>query len=494
MKKLYIKVLAAILVSGALTSCGSDFLEVEIPNGVDLEKGLTTVPNIGYALNGTYDRFGNYYFTATWGTAFGDIASDISYWNGLTGHYQNEYQFKPTETDSYIRYIWEYGYKVIDNSARIIKAGNALLPELASASDKADLQMYMAEAHALRAYASFALTNIYAHQYKVNGQDFGSTPGIVIVEEPVGAGENVTRSTVAECYDFIISDLQSAIALFKEAGQDKGTPLYFGEAATHGLLSRVYLYAENWAGAESEARAALAAGGNPALAYDAAEYLGHYNAQYSNDESFLYVAITPANNFSANSMGTLWSTYNYSPSPYLQSLYADGDIRTSIWTWGGSSTPSAPVFGGGKYQGYGSPQNGAYATCYLINAPEMWLNIAEAAARQGKASDAAEALLVVAKRNPAITGTDDLPASADGIIAFLHDERARELFQEGFRLFDLRRWDVMANLSAVNAPAIDADYKNYQVSKCVFPIPAYEINSHAGVAQNEGWSSTFPTI
>ena len=109
----------------------------------------------------------------------------------------------------------------------------------------------------------------------------------------------------------------------------------------------------------------------------------------------------------------------------------------------------------------------------------MWLNIAEAAARQGKASDAAEALLVVAKRNPAITGTADLPASADGIIAFLHDERARELFQEGFRLFDLRRWDVMANLSAVNAPAIDADYKNYQVSKCVFPIPAYEINSHA---------------
>lgn len=493
MKKLYIPALAAILTTGALSSCGSDFLEVEIPNGVDLEKGLTTVPNIGYALNGTYDRFGSYYFTATWGTAFGDIASDISYWNGLTGHYQNEYQFKPTETDSYIRYIWEYGYKVIDNSARIIKAGNELLPEV-SGSDRADLQMYLAEAYALRAYASFALTNIYGHQYKVAGQDFGSNPGIVIVEEPVEAGAQVSRSSVADCYNFIISDLQNSLSLFREAGQDKGTPLYFGEAAAHGLLSRVYLYAENWAGAESEARAALTAAGNKPLAYTADEYLSHYNVQYGNSESFLYVAITPANNFSANSMGTLWSTYNYSPSPYLRSLYAADDVRLSTWADGKSSTPSAPVFNGGKYQGYGAPQNPAYATCYLINAPEMWLNIAEAAARQGKASDAAEALLVVAKRNPAITDTGDLPSGADAILAFIRDERARELFQEGFRLFDLRRWDITANLSAINAPSIDWEYKNYQVSKCVFPIPAAEINTHAGVTQNEGWSGTFPSI
>lgn len=493
MKKSYIKALAALMITGALTSCGSDFLDVEIPNGVDLDNGLTSVDNIGYALNGTYYRlyasqmFGNY------ASNFGDVASDLTYWNGQTSHFQNIYNFHPTESDTYLTNMWNYGYKVIDNSARIIKAGNELLNTDLTPSDRTYLQMYLAEAYGLRGFATLTLTNIFGHQYKVAGQDFGSHPGIVIVGDPIAAGSQVERASVADCYAAIIADLQQSIDLFNQCGQDKDSRVYLSEAAVHGILSRAYLYAENWAGAESEARAALSKGGISTLHYTDAEYLGLYSNQFSNSESLFYLAITPSNNFSANSSGTLYTTYNYSMSPYLQSLYADTDVRKAIQTWGSASTASSPVYGGGKYMGYGSPRNGAYATNYLVNAPEMFLNIAEAAAMQGNAAAAAEALLVVAKRNTAITSTDDLPATTDGILSFLKDERARELFQEGFRLWDLRRWDVEANISAVNAPAIQYEYK-WKVSQCVYPIPVGEINTHAGVAQTEGWNHTFPTM
>ena len=70
----------------------------------------------------------------------------------------------------------------------------------------------------------------------------------------------------------------------------------------------------------------------------------------------------------------------------------------------------------------------------------------------GSLTKAQNALLTVAKRNADITYVSDLPAPSDGLMKFLKDERARELFQEGLRLYDLRRWDENAEVYAAKAP------------------------------------------
>lgn len=492
MKKTYIKALAALMLSVGATSCGDSFLDTEISNGIDLDGGLSNVQNIGYALNGTYYRLFHYYFSGNYATSIGDIASDVTYWNGSTSHQSDFYQFTPTPTSTYLEYIWNYGYKVADNSSRIIKAASELSD--LSEEDQSNLDEFVAEAYALRAYAHFMLVNIFGHQVMVNGTNFGSQPGIVVVDDPIPAGAQVSRSTVADAYKSIENDLLSSLEYFDKAGWENDGIFYFTPAAVHGLLSRVYLYEEKYAESAEAAATALEIKGITELTYTDAGYKALYNGGASNNESFFALNINTTDNWSANSCGTLWSTYSYSPSPYLQSIMADDDVRRAVWGWANNSTPSTPFFNSGKFAAFGLGGNSAYGTNYLINAPEMFLNQAESNLKLNKLDEAKESLLIVAKRNPAISTVADLPDSADALFTFIQEERARELFQEGLRLYDLRRWDVKANLNATGAPEIKWFIQDFKVSDCVYPIPADEINAGYGVTQTPDWSSTFPSI
>lgn len=491
MKTLYVKALGVVLAAGALTACGDGFLDAKQYNAVDIDSGLSSVTNIGYAVNGEYYRLFYYTFAGNYATMIGDIASDISYWNGDAAHFSNLYQFTPTVTESYLRYIWEYGYKVVDNSARVIKAGKALESEV-TGDDLLELKEYMAEAYALRAYANLAMVNVFCHQVKVNGTDYSSELGLVVVDEPIGSNDQVSRGTVGETYAQILSDLALSIDYFDQCGIDQGEDTYITPKAVYGLLSRANLYLENWDAVITNAKKALELSGITELTYDASAYKQLYNGGGSNTESMFYLAINSTTNWSANSCGTLWSTYCYTPSPYLKSLMAADDIRTTIWAMSDDSTDTHPKMeDGGKFgaYAYGNP---AYATNYLVNAPEMYLNMAEAYLAKNQISDAQDALLVVAKRNPAITSAADLPSEAAALKSFLQDERARELFQEGFRLWDLRRWNKTCNVYATGAPAIDAYMQDVQLSNVIFPIPEVEINTKRGVVQNEGWSDSMP--
>ena len=490
MKKNILKVFAIATFGFGLSSCGESFLETDYYQGIDAEGGLSSVNNISTALNGAYYNLFYYPFAGNYAINIGDIPTDISYWNSKTNHFNNIYSYTVVDTDTYLNSIWEYGYKVADNATRVIQASQALY-EGSNAEEKAQLEQLMAEAYALRGYAELMLVNIYAHQVKVNGTDFSSEPGIVVLDQaPIEALAQVSRSTVGESYSAILSDFDNAISHFDAAGGDRGSILYMNKAAVYGLLARTNLYLENWGDAKQYAQQALTEKGIKTLTYDATAYAALFSGNTSNTESLLSLAITQVDNWSANSAGTLWSTYNYSPSPKLQALYGANDCRTSIFGWSDESTAAAPVFTGGKYSQHSS-NNPAYATNYLVNAPEMYLIMAEADVETGDLSNARNSLLTVAKRNADITSVDDLPATADELKSFIKDERARELFQEGLRLYDLRRWDEAADVYAIQAPNVAFTYTGYKISNFVFPIPAAEVNSGFGVEQND-WSGTLP--
>lgn len=490
-KKYILNAIVCLALVSGMTSCGDSFFDTENYSGVDLDNGLNSVENIGTALNGTYYRLYYYPFAGNYALNIGDIPTDITYWNGLTNHFNNIYSFTFTDTESYLKYIWQYGYKVADNAARVIQGSQALY-EGASAEEQSTLNLYMAEAYAMRGYAQLLLTNIYCHQVKVNGTDYSSQPGIVVIDEPIAALTEVSRSTVGESYDAIVSDFKNALTRFDAAGGDRGDLNYFGKAATCGLLARAYMYLEDWSNAKTYAAQALSESGVTISAYSKEAYKALYNSASSNSESMFALAITSTQNWSANSCGTLWSTYNFSPSPKLMAMYGANDCRRVLVDSrdATNSTETAPVYTGGKFSHFSSG-NPAYGTNYIVNAPEMYLIEAEADLQQNNLDAAKSELLVVAKRDADITSVNDLPSTKAELYSFLKDERARELFQEGFRLWDLRRWGEKASVYAYNAPDIQFTYNNYDISNLIFPIPADEINSGFGVEQND-WSGTLP--
>lgn len=491
MKKHILKAFTVATFGLGLSACGESFLETDYYAGIDSESGLTNIDNIAYALNGTYYRLFYYYFAGNYAVSIGDIPTDITYWNAQASHFNSIYTYTVVDTDLYLEDIWAYGYKVADNATRVINAAQELY-ESSTEDEQTELNQYMAEAYGLRAYAELVLVNIFAHQVKVAGTDYSSQPGIVVIdEEPIEAYSEVSRSTIGESYDAILSDLENSVEYFDAAGGDRGSILYFNRAAVYGLLARANLYLENWSEAKQYAQDALDEKGITELTYDATAYASLFSGNESNTESMLSLAITSNYNWSANSCGTLWSTYDYSPSPKLQAMYGDNDCRTSIWGWDDESTETVPIFTGGKYSQHSSG-NPAYATNYLVNAPEMFLIMAEADAELGNVSSARTSLLTVAKRDADITSVDDLPSTADGLLSFIKDERARELFQEGLRLYDLRRWGDLAEVYAYQAPSIAFTYTNYDISDLVYPIPSDEVTSGFGVEQNENWSSTLP--
>lgn len=509
MRNPIIKSVLAVALAASLSSCGDKFLETDMSNGIDYEEALTTTSKIGTALNGAYFQLEYYYFAGDYATMIGDIASDIVYKSGSSNHMNSFNWFTYVPTDVYLLDIWQQGYAIVDNATRITNAIQKLLPETEDQYDQVYLTVYEAEARCLRAYANLAMVNIFCHQAMVDGTSYLDMPGLVIKTTPIEDTHEipqVERVTIGETYDYIIEDLEAAIDLFEIYG-DQGELYYFTEAAAYGLLARANMYLENWDEAVEAADMALQLSGISTLTYDADDYFRLYSGHLSNNESLFALAIDDVTNWSANSCGTLFSNYGWSYSPYLWSLYnGEEDCRTSIMYWWYQGVEqfyewdapnlcynrSNPNFGGGKFN-YGGGNN-ALATNYLINAPEMYLIMAEGYLNQGNIPEAQESLLTVAMRDNAITSTSDLPSSADELKQFLKDERARELFQEGFRLWDLRRWNETANLYAIGAPEINWAINGAKCGDIIFPIPLDEVNAGFGVTQNEGWQNTRPSV
>ncbi|WP_028890718.1 RagB/SusD family nutrient uptake outer membrane protein [Tenacibaculum sp. 47A_GOM-205m] len=242
MKKTIIKSICVFAVSLTLFNCNKDFLETSPTEFISVDDvGYTAQYNpviLEGTLNGIYSTMVNA-FTGGTGTHedFGqkgfDIFSDfLSGDMALTANNYNRYgafvnllaTVDYTDGDNYM--AWRYYYKIVRSSNLVIKSlgGNDAVPE------KVENKWALGQAKALRAYAYF-----YLAQYYVKGYDASATILPLYDTSDLSVAAPVETSVI---YDFIISDLTSAITLLDGFNRTGITPI--NQDVARGLLAYTY--------------------------------------------------------------------------------------------------------------------------------------------------------------------------------------------------------------------------------------------------------------
>ena len=116
----------------------------------------------------------------------------------------------------------------------------------------------------------------------------------------------------------------------------------------------------------------------------------------------------------------------------------------------------------------------------------MYLIIAEASVQLDQTTDAIDAVWMISQRDADLVESD-VPTEKVALLDWIALERAKELFGEGHRMFDLRRTGADLNRGADDVyPIYGFDMTNF-----FYPIPQDEVNA-SGLPQSEGWEAQVP--
>lgn len=334
----------------------------------------------------------------------------------------------------------ERSYQLINNCNMVLDAADILSTH--SDEEKAEVKKVKGELYYLRASYYLMLVNLYGKPYTPSTA--ATEPGVPVKLSPNVEDKDFERASVADVYTQIVSDLNDAETLLASASAPASI-YHPGVEAVYILRSRVALYMQDWATAKTYAQKAIDRDGyllNLQEVSSASYPLNKQNAEvvFSNGASML-------GNILFVNLGNTNTYYEVSPTWYLSdnlySLFSDDDYRkTTYITTADDLTNSFPTYhkvdcsiaSYGKYK--------EVSDVFSVRTAEAYLNMAEAEAQLGNDGEACRWLSKLRENRIANGGTVGL-AGAE-LINFVREERERELFLEGQRWFDLRRYMVDA--------------------------------------------------
>lgn len=468
MKNIKIFAIGTVLALG-LTSCGDNFFDLDMEQNKTSQTSFNTAKDVKNGMIGAYYTLGNYRFYGRNVVALGDMAADLANADASSGHFVAINTYQITDTNGELDEIWNYGYKVIDRCVRTINGADKILAAGVTDEEETAIHSYLSQCYALRALATFTLTNIFGLPYQPN-QTNDQLGIILIKDKPYTTSDKVHRSSVEDSYALVLEDIKKAKELYTDEEEMNGAPqFYFNLAAIYALEARVNLFMGNYAAAKEAAEKAITERDSEGAT--ASTYASMWASNAISNEDIFTISKTSDDNLSANALNTLYGSYGGKVSAAVSGLFAATDCR-------------AEVLKKSQYKYCGLSGDKAVSNIPVFRLSEMYLIIAECEARNNNITEAQNALLFTAKRNSAITGTANLPATKDELISFINDERVRELYLEGFRWFDARRQGLKITVATT--------ITNFDIAKFVYPIPADEINAGFGTEQNEGWEDNLP--
>lgn len=461
-----ITLMAGIISATLMGSCKKEFLELQPYTEIPGSEAATTVANMTSALNGTYYGLISTNLYGRTLPVFGDLLADnvfVSVAN--SGRYLNEQNYSITVNDADVSGIWSNSYN------NILRANNVISSTITG--DGVD-QM-KGEAYALRALNYFNLVRIFAKPYTDDPSALGVP--LVLASDPNPPSQWVlpARSTVAEVYAQILSDLENAYTLMSTY---RGSQ-YFSKYAARALESKVNLYKADYQLAYDQANDVIANGGFTLVSQ--ANLPGYFAAQdpaSGTVETLFQVASDPVNNNSYDELVAMYQqdgTYGDLLAPQsLYDLYSATDVRKElilkdVRNKTGGENPAYLVM---KY----SNANGNYGLKKVLRLSDVYLISAEAGARLNKPDALAKLNTLMAQRDPSKVYASTGAQLINDIIT----ERRKELAFEGDRFFDLNRLKLPIQRTA-EYPTGPIPYGS---NSRVLPIPQDELNVNPNIVQN----------
>lgn len=470
MKKILYTIILSCSIALVSTSC--DFETSSYVN-IDSENAYTNAKDITNGVTASYRTLGTYRFYGMNIPAMGDMSTDISAGRSA-GHYVAFSSWTILDTQVELEEVWDYGYKLVNNTTRTIIGGKKLLDE--NVAGTSTIEMGIAESYALRALAYHTLVNYFALPYHEGAGNLG----LPLLEDKVlEKGEPIERATIGNTYTLILSDIADAKQYLANAishGATAKNAFYMNEAAIYALEARVKMSMHDFTGAKSAAEKALQL--KSATDISDAKYIEMWSNLDISDEDIFTIAKSADDNLSANSINNLYRSYQAEVKSTLTDVFnKTSDIRYTQLISGNHPK---------KFDGIEGSLNTNNIPVFRV--AEMYLIIAEIEARANNVTPAQQALFHTARRDASITTSTNLPSTQSTLIDFISKEYMREFFQEGVRYFYLRRTNELITVG-YGSNAVS----NFNISKFVYPIPAAEINAIGGVyQQNEGWANALP--
>jgi len=454
-----ISAIALIFVLG-YTISGCAKLNQVSPTAVQSQQLFKDSIGLSEAVTGLYSTLESPdYYGANY-PMLADLNSD----NGVAGGYNNtslnEFgAYSVTSSNIFIQNTYVAIYKMITTANEVLAGETGV-----KGASTAYINNVKGQALTLRAMGHFDLLRAFGYHW-----DLSSSFGIPLVTSPQVSSSVVPRSSVADCYASIISDLTQAAALLKNAADRN--PVYVNPAIVNALLARVYLYKKDYTNSAKYATLVINDGAYALVS--AGNYVAMYNNGAKNSTEFVFVLP-----FDFQNQSEFYATTYARPeaastevlfiaNASLQAFFEsrNGDVRYNLM----DTTNANGYLRTLKYSSDGKYKDNS---ALLIRISEMYLTRAEA---KGRATGLADLNLIRTNRGLTALTPADVPDDASYAQA-VADERRAELNFEGHRYFDLARTGQVNTVLGVPA------------SNSAFPIPQREIDAtHGIIVQNPGY-------
>lgn len=339
------------------------------------------------------------------------------------------------------------------------------------------------EAHFLRAAYYFVLVNLYGKPYQASSAtDLGIPIKLSEVIEDIKFG----RNTVAEVYIQVLSDLSLAESFLENVAHKS---IYRADINAVNLLqSRVYLYMCDYEHAQAYANKVI---GRKNTLADLNSFSGNVFLTETSDELIFtmgkYENFKELISWNYKGFGVNEAYYNSIPDADLrksaffnvfhESIWGE-DPATGDWVETVISIPMCKKYFDtqGEYVDVNVSDN------FSMRVSEAYLNLAEAAACQGENTVAQGAINTLLQNRISFDSYVPVMAEGEELVKQIRDQRRLELYNEGHRWFDLRRYAVAARYPQVIT--IQNSYTVFGIDESLSPVATYEYTLRMDDAAN----------